>query len=98
MKTMTQLVIKLSQEMQGKTWDFPFEKFDMTQITREEFDSLGNKEIDVWDRWFDDGDIQSKYVSFVVESSSLVLHVWMNDSECQCCLGTLKIFILTPKK
>jgi len=94
---MTQSVIKLSQEMQGTAWEFPFEDFDMTLITREECDSLGDEEVDVWDKWFDIGDVEHKMVSFRPDSNALVLHMWMNDSQCPCCQGTLNIFTLTPK-
>ena len=97
MSTMTQLVIKLSQEMQGAAWEFPFEDFDMTPTTSQEVDALGDEEIDVWNKWFDSGDVQSKDVTFIPESNALVLHMAMNDSGCTCCIGTRKKFILTPK-
>lgn len=97
MNTMTQSVIKLSQEMQGAAWEFPFENFDMTPITNEEFDSLGDEELDVWDKWFDSGDVEHKMVCFKPDGNALVLLMTMNDSGCRCCMGTRKKFILTPK-
>lgn len=100
MNTMTQSVIKLSREMQGTAWEFPFEDFDMTPITSEEFDSLGDEELDVWDKWFDrfdGGDVELKMVCFKPDSNSLILIMVMNDSACPCCMGTSNKFILTPK-